>query len=187
MQGEQCSGRASTEQHHRHESDEQSPPPRPALRLRHQRVYRERQPRQVRCHSTTIASAIISVNSWLGHHSRALGRSAPYHLRCRSMEDIVAVEVRLAGGQRRYFLTWGRIQDAVDPRPLAEIVLRNASAFSLDGDPVSARVLWDVSPAMTAPYFGEAFFAMCQRPIPFGQDTSDGGRASRRSISCLSA
>jgi hypothetical protein len=84
------------------------------------------------------------------------------------MEDIVAVEVRLADGQRRYFLTWGRIQDPVDPHPLAEIVLRNATNWAIDGDPVSARVLWDLRPAATAPYFGESFFQMCQRPIPYG-------------------
>ena len=80
----------------------------------------------------------------------------------------MAVEVRLADGQRRYFLTWGRIQDQTDPRPLAEIVLRNARASALHGDPVSARVLWDLRPAVSAPYFRECFFQMCQRPIPYG-------------------
>jgi hypothetical protein len=85
-----------------------------------------------------------------------------------SVEDIVAVEVRLADGQRRYFLTWGRIQDPVDPRPLAEVVLRNLTAFALDGEPVSARVLRDLRAAASAPHFGECFFQMCQRPIPFG-------------------
>lgn len=85
-----------------------------------------------------------------------------------SVEDIVAVEVRLADGQRRYFLTWGRIQDPVDPRPLAEAVLRNSSAFALDGVPVSASVLHDLRAAATAPHFLECFFQMCQRPIPFG-------------------
>jgi hypothetical protein len=39
------------------------------------------------------------------------------------MDDIVAVEIRLATGENRYFLTWGRIQDAVEPKPLAELVL----------------------------------------------------------------
>ena len=85
-----------------------------------------------------------------------------------NVDDIVAVEVRLADGQRRYFLTWGRIQDPVDPRPLAAVVLRNSTAFALDGEPVSARVLRDLRAAASAPYFGESFFKMCQRPIPFG-------------------
>ena len=85
-----------------------------------------------------------------------------------TVEDIVAVEVRLADGHRRYFLTWGRIQDPVNPRPLAETVLRNSSTFALGGEPVSARVLQDLRPAAAAPYFLECFFQMCQRPIPFG-------------------
>jgi hypothetical protein len=84
------------------------------------------------------------------------------------VEHIVAVEVRLANGQRRHFLTWGRIQDPVDPQPLAEVVLRNSTAFALDGDPVSARVLRSLRPAANAPYFLECFFQMCQRPIPLG-------------------
>ena len=84
------------------------------------------------------------------------------------VEDIVAVEVRLADGQRRYFLTWGRIQDPVDARPLAEVVLRNSTAFALDGDPVSARILKNLRPATAATHFWECFFHMCQHPIPFG-------------------
>jgi hypothetical protein len=86
------------------------------------------------------------------------------------VEDIVAVEVRLADGQRRHFLTWGRVQDTVDPKPLAEVVLRNAHRFSLGGDPASARVLRDLRPAASAPYFSECFFQMCQRPIPYGPE-----------------
>jgi hypothetical protein len=86
------------------------------------------------------------------------------------VEDIVAVEVRLADGQHRHFLTWGRVQDAVDPKPLAEVVLRNAQRFSLGGEPISARVLPDLRPAASAPYFLECFFQMCQRPIPYGPD-----------------
>lgn len=54
MEGEQCSGRTSTEQQRRYENDKQSPLPRPALRLRHQRVDCERQPRQVRCTMITV-------------------------------------------------------------------------------------------------------------------------------------
>jgi hypothetical protein len=87
-----------------------------------------------------------------------------------AVEDIVAVEVRLADGQRRHFLTWGRIQDPVDPEPLAEVVLRNAPRFSLGGEPLSARVLRDLRPAASAPYFLESFFQMCQQTIPYGPD-----------------
>ena len=31
------------------------------------------------------------------------------------MEDIVVVRVDLEGGDHRFFLTWGRAQDTIDP------------------------------------------------------------------------
>jgi hypothetical protein len=89
------------------------------------------------------------------------------------MDDLVAVEVRLADGGRRYFVTWGRIQDAVDPEPLCEVVLSAARHVSLRGDPVSARVcetLREAADSAEAPYFWECFFTFCQRPIPFGEN-----------------
>ena len=88
------------------------------------------------------------------------------------MEDVVAVEVRLADGGRRYFVTWGRIQDAVDPEPLCEVVLSAARHVSLRGEPVSARVcetLREAAESAEAPYFWECFFGFCQKPIPFGE------------------
>ena len=78
------------------------------------------------------------------------------------MHDIVAVEVRLVSGERRYFLTWGRIQDSVDPGPVAAVVLRNAHRFAIDGEPESARLLWTLHPAVDTPGFWDAFFDMCQ-------------------------
>jgi hypothetical protein len=85
------------------------------------------------------------------------------------MYDIVAVEVTLRDGQRRYFLTWGRIQDTVDPKPLADIVLRQAHRFALDGEPESARVLWDLRPVADMPQFFESFFDMCHQGVPRGR------------------
>jgi hypothetical protein len=87
------------------------------------------------------------------------------------MHDIVAVEVRLTAGERRYFLTWGRIQDVVDPAPLAAVVLRNAHRFAIEGEATTARVLWTLHPAVDTPGFWDAFFDMCQRRIPFGKRT----------------
>jgi hypothetical protein len=86
------------------------------------------------------------------------------------VHDIVAIEVTLSSGERRYFLTWGRIQDPVDPAPVAALVLRKASGFAMDGEPRSARVLWSLHPAATSPAFWECFFDMCQRQIPFGPE-----------------
>ena len=84
------------------------------------------------------------------------------------MEDIVAVEVRLRTGENRFFLTWGRIQDPVDPAPLAAIVLEVSTRFAIGGEPASARVLWSLRAARDAPDFYEHLFHMAQRPIPYG-------------------
>jgi hypothetical protein len=84
------------------------------------------------------------------------------------MEDIVAVEVNLTTDERRYFLTWGRIQDRVDPSALERIVLEGSTGFALGGSPASARLCSSLSAAKKEPFFFECFFQMCQKPIPFG-------------------
>ena len=82
------------------------------------------------------------------------------------MDDVIAVEVRLADGGRRYFLTWGRIQDAVDPGPVRDLVLRFARSCSLGGVPVSARVCATLREAAGSPYFYECFLSFARRPVP---------------------
>jgi hypothetical protein len=87
------------------------------------------------------------------------------------VDDVVAVEVRLADGDLRYFLTWGRVQDPVDPRPLCDLVLQASSAVSLGGEPVTARVcatMREAAQSPNAPYFYECFLSFCHRPIPHG-------------------
>jgi len=89
------------------------------------------------------------------------------------MYDVIAVEVRLADGGFRYFVTWGRIQDAVDPDPVCRLALKAARGFSLGGgEPVSARVcgtLREAADSPDAPYFYECFRSFCEKPIPFGR------------------
>ncbi|MGZ6897309.1 MAG: hypothetical protein ACXVJZ_07715 [Acidimicrobiia bacterium] len=70
------------------------------------------------------------------------------------MDDIVAVELQLPSGERRYVLTWGRVHHNVDPRPLEALVLRKASKFGL-GDAVSATVCWSLQDASSETYFYE--------------------------------
>ncbi len=89
------------------------------------------------------------------------------------MDDVVAVEVTLANGGRRYFLTWGRIQDPVDPAPVCNLVLRFAWSCSLGGTPASARLcaaLREAADSPHAPYFYECFAAMASRRVPLGDD-----------------
>jgi hypothetical protein len=84
------------------------------------------------------------------------------------MEDLVAVELTTAEGPRCYFVTWGRIQDAVDPAPLEAVILDVAGHFALPGTPVSTRVCDSLQEAREAPLFYEALFTFAQNPIPFG-------------------
>jgi len=84
------------------------------------------------------------------------------------VEDIVAVEVTTDTGRRVYLLTWGRIQDRVDPQPLERLIMAVAGRFKMPGRPVSARVCDSLQAAAAAPYFYECFFGFCQKPIPFG-------------------
>jgi hypothetical protein len=78
-----------------------------------------------------------------------LGQSVP-------VDDVVAVAVELASGEQRYVITWGRMQDNVDPAPLEALVLRHAGGFDLGGDAVSARVCDSLQEARNERYFFEA-------------------------------
>jgi hypothetical protein len=85
------------------------------------------------------------------------------------MEDIVAVAITLEDGARRYFLTWGRIQDPVDPEPLEQIILERSTGFSLGGKPVRAELCVSLQEAAKEPYFYECYFSMCQAKRPNGK------------------
>ena len=84
------------------------------------------------------------------------------------MEDIVAVRVKLSSGKSRYFLTWGRVPEAVDPKALLSIVGRNLHKFDLGGTPTAVELCLTLQDASREPYFHEAFFRMGQQRIPFG-------------------
>jgi hypothetical protein len=96
------------------------------------------------------------------------------------VEDVIAVEVQLDNGALRYFITWGRIQDAVDGQPVSDLVLHHSRKFSLGGEPVRARVCGTLRVAAesdTAPYFFECL-RQFSNPIPFG-DGYDAWRVAR--------
>lgn len=79
-----------------------------------------------------------------------------------TVEDVVAVRVALSDGASRYFVTWGRTQDPVDPRPVEEVVLRFANSCSLGASPVTAHLsatLRKAAESREAPYFFEAMLA----------------------------
>ncbi len=85
------------------------------------------------------------------------------------MDDLVAVRVNLSSGDARYFITYGRIQDAVDPGPLEEIVLRHAGKYTLGGDAVSAQLCGSLRDARDERYFYEALYIFSQEAVPFGR------------------
>ena len=85
------------------------------------------------------------------------------------MEDIVAVAVVLQNGKKRYFLTWGRVQDPVDGAPLEAIVLKHASKFTLGGTARRAKLCPTLLEAARQPYFHEALFSFAQEKIPAGR------------------
>lgn len=86
------------------------------------------------------------------------------------MEDIIAVAVILDNDKRRYFLTWGRIQDPVNPKPVEQLVLKHCGRFALGGVPVKAKLCASLQEASGEPYFYECFFSLCQKTIPFGEN-----------------
>lgn len=82
------------------------------------------------------------------------------------MEDIVTIVVQLEDGEERFFMTWGRIQDIVDPEPLEQLVFKYCTDYGLGGKPVKARMCYSLQEAAHAPFFYETFFSFCQEPIP---------------------
>ena len=84
------------------------------------------------------------------------------------MEDIVAVELSTTEGTVCYFVTWGRIQNRIDPEPLERLILKVADHFAIPGTPESARLCESLQDAREAPFFYEAIFDFAQKTIPFG-------------------
>jgi hypothetical protein len=88
-----------------------------------------------------------------------------------AVDDVIAVEVSLADGGLRYFLTWGRVQDAIDGTEVSDIVLAYSRGCALGGVPVSARVcdtLREAADSPSAPYFYECYLSFCHQPVPYG-------------------
>ena len=95
------------------------------------------------------------------------------------MDHVIAVRLRMKDGSNRYFVTLGRIQDAVDGAPVAALVLEHSRRYDLQGTAVSAEVcemLRQASDSAEAPYFYESLLAVSRQCIPFG----DGYRKWRK-------
>ncbi|QXC62251.1 hypothetical protein KSP35_05435 [Aquihabitans sp. G128] len=88
-----------------------------------------------------------------------------------AVDDVVAVEVTLEDGEHRFFLTFGRLHDSVDPEPLEALVLARCSRFALGGEAVTARVCWTLQAASSEPYFYECLSEItARRAVLAGSD-----------------
>jgi hypothetical protein len=100
------------------------------------------------------------------------------------MEDIVAIAIEHESGEVEYCLTWGRIQDPVDPRPLEKLILELYKARHADSDSaaVAATICRSLQDASNAGNFYECFFGMCQERIPYGKKTYPTWRKEKRKL-----
>ena len=80
----------------------------------------------------------------------------------------MALRVTTDTGAECFFMTWGRIQDPLDPSLLEAILLEKADSFHTPGVPVQAQLCGTLQEARDAPHFYEGFFAFCQEAIPYG-------------------
>ena len=94
------------------------------------------------------------------------------------MEIIVALEVGLANGDSTHFMTWGRVQDVVEPESVERVVLTYAQLVGLPAKAVKARLCRSLQEASHQPFFYECFFLMCQMRVPYGPDF-DAWKAAR--------
>ena len=85
------------------------------------------------------------------------------------MDQVIAVRVTTSDDKTVYFLTWGRVQDAVDSAPVEDLIKKYANQMGpLSGKVMGVETCRSLSEAAGAPYFFEAFFDLCQARIPSG-------------------
>ena len=84
------------------------------------------------------------------------------------MDDVVAVEVRLSNGEIRYFITWGRLQSAVDPTAVEALVLDFSRRCALGGEAIEAHLCGSLRDACDEPYFYESLVTFAARYPRFG-------------------
>jgi len=83
------------------------------------------------------------------------------------MDDIVAVRATLAKGEKRYFLTWGRLFGAVETQQLIDAVMPHVVRI-VRGAVTSVEVCDSLQEASGEPYFFEGLFSFGQTTIPHG-------------------
>ncbi len=87
-----------------------------------------------------------------------------------AVDDVVAVSVTLDSGELRYFMTWGRIQDAVDGEQVVAVVIRYAKTCDLGGVAIGGELCASLRDARDQRYFYESLLEFAREPIPSGPD-----------------
>jgi hypothetical protein len=71
------------------------------------------------------------------------------------MEDVVAIKVIDSRGKKHFFLTWGRVFDRTDPKPLLDAIGPSLSRFGVSGVR-QVQICPTLQDAADQPYFFEA-------------------------------
>jgi hypothetical protein len=95
------------------------------------------------------------------------------------MENVIAIRAKTDQGQARYWLTWGRLFDAVDPEPMIAAVRPHLRWSDRHGEIVEITVCRSLQEASTQPYFYEGLFWLGQTHIPPGDGYEDWKRTKR--------
>jgi len=87
------------------------------------------------------------------------------------MHDLVALCARLDTGANFYFMTWGRVLNAVDSSSLERLVEDYGREMVPPGtEIVSIQVCSSLTEAAEAPLFYESFFEFCNDGVPYGSE-----------------
>ena len=78
------------------------------------------------------------------------------------MDEVVAIKVIDARGRHHFFLTWGRVFDAIDPKPLLNAVRARLGQFGIERIRTIA-VCNTLHMAAKQPYFYEALLEFSQQ------------------------
>jgi hypothetical protein len=97
------------------------------------------------------------------------------------MDDIVAIKVVDHAEKKHFFLTWGRVFDAIDEEPLLAAIEANLSMWGVR-KARSLEVCDSLQEAASERYFFEAFFMMSQERIPFGPKYKSWQASKRKRI-----
>jgi hypothetical protein len=82
----------------------------------------------------------------------------------------------------RYWLTWGRLFDPVDPEPMIAAVCPHLRWSDKQGEVVEIAVCASLQEASAQPYFYEGLFWLGQTHVPCGDGYEDWKRTTRERL-----